>query len=150
MARSYARIIDGVINDIFVCYVDPVTGYEYPFEELMPPSEQLAYTEITNYDPLPGQGWTFDGTTFSPPPSGPTEEQLAQQARVARDGLLRDVYDPGINMALRALRMASSPEEEAYAQGKVQELDAYAVALEGVPEQAGFPQTIIWPTQPTK
>lgn len=81
---------------------------------------------------------------------GSTVEGLAEAARMERDSLLRSVYDPGINMALRALRMATTPEEQSYAEGKVIELDNYAQALEDIPEQPGFPQTINWPTAPTK
>lgn len=96
-------------------------------------------------------GWTYvDGEFHAPPPDPVTDEQLAILARGQRDQLLRSVYDPGINMALRALRMASTPEEQSYAEGKVIELDNYAQTLEDVPEQAGFPQTIDWPTDPTK
>lgn len=81
---------------------------------------------------------------------GSTVEGLAEAARMERDSLLRSVYDPGINMALRALRMATTPEEQSYAEGKVIELDNYAQALEDIPEQPGFPQAINWPTAPTK
>lgn len=78
-----------------------------------------------------------------------TPAALAAAARSKRDGLLRSVYDPGILMAQRALRLASTPEETAYAEGKILELDLYAEALQGVPEQEGFPQAIDWPMTPT-
>lgn len=80
----------------------------------------------------------------------PTPEELSAAARLERDTRLKTIYDPGINMALRAVRMASTPEELSYAEGKVIELDNYAQALEDVPEQSGFPQTIVWPAAPTK
>lgn len=80
----------------------------------------------------------------------PNNDQLAESAREQRNKLLRTVYDPGILMAQRALRIASSPEETAYAEGKIVELDIYAEALQEVPEQAGFPQTIEWPVAPIK
>lgn len=98
-----------------------------------------------------GMGWTYiDGVFYPPVIPGPTDEELSIEARDQRSYLLRFVYDPGINMALRALRMASSPEETAYAQGKVEELDNYAEALLSIPDQPGFPQTIVWPVVPTK
>lgn len=81
-------------------------------------------------------------------PASPDQEQLAIAARTKRDGMLRSLYDPGILMAQRALRLASTPEETAYAEGKILELDLYAEALQGVPEQAGFPQSINWPIAP--
>lgn len=81
-------------------------------------------------------------------PFTPDSEQLAMAARAKRDGLLRSLYDPGILMAQRALRLASTPEETAYAEGKILELDLYAEALQGVPQQPGFPQSIDWPIAP--
>lgn len=84
---------------------------------------------------------------MNPPPS---DADLAYNARQQREELLRNTYDPGIMMALRALRIAATPEQTAYAQGKVSELDAYAEALLAITDQPGFPQTIIWPTAPTK
>ena len=82
-----------------------------------------------------------------PPP--PTSEQLASIARATRDALLSSVYDVGIIMALRARRLASTPAEISYADGKIAELDAYAEALQAVPDQPGFPASITWPTVPT-
>ena len=75
---------------------------------------------------------------------------VASVVRNTRDNFLRTIYDPGILMAQRALRMASSPEETAYAEGKIVELDLYAYALQLIPDQAGFPNTIVWPVAPTR
>lgn len=80
----------------------------------------------------------------------PSTEDLAAAARLERDGRLKAIYDAGINMALRGVRMASTPEELSYAEGKVIELDNYAQALEDIPDQPGFPQTIDWPVAPTR
>lgn len=83
----------------------------------------------------------------------PAAEQLAILAtsvRAERDKLLRNVYDAGINMALRAARMSTTPEELSYAEGKIVELDNYAQALEGIPEQPGFPSVVTWPATPVK
>ncbi len=98
-----------------------------------------------------GIGWGYSGGQFSPPePEQPSNAELADSARLTRDSFLRNIYDPRILMAQRALRMASSPEEVAYSEGKIVELDNYAVYLQGIPEQAGFPQAIVWPVAPTK
>lgn len=77
-------------------------------------------------------------------PQPPTEEEI----RAQRDVLLISIYDKGINMALRALRLAVSPEDLAYAEGKIAELDAYAEALTSIPEQDGFPGNVDWPETP--
>lgn len=96
-------------------------------------------------------GWSYiDGVFVSPTVEQPSNSELALIARSSRDQILRSVYDPGILMALRGLRMASTPEDIAYAEGKITELDIYAQALQEIPEQAGFPQVIVWPATPTK
>ncbi len=79
-----------------------------------------------------------------------TDAELALIARQVRDALLLSICDPGILMAQRKLRMAIDPEQIAYATGKISELDIYTEALLAVPEQPGFPQTIIWPVAPAK
>lgn len=77
----------------------------------------------------------------APPAS---QEVLAGSARAHRDALLRDVYDPAVAMLQRAQRMGTPG-----AKAKLAEFDAWAVALQNVPEQAGFPHNIDWPEQPT-
>lgn len=96
-------------------------------------------------------GWSYDGENFTAPKEEPptiSDEDLASSVRIRRDQLLREVYDPGVTLALRALRMATTSAQKAYANSKISELDSYAVALQGVPEQGGFPQNIEWPEQP--
>lgn len=74
----------------------------------------------------------------------PSAEVLAAEARSRRDTLLRTVYDPAVAMLQRSLRLGN----EASA-AKLAEFDAWAVALQGVPEQPGFPHSIDWPEQPS-
>lgn len=80
-------------------------------------------------------------------PPAPTVDQLAAVARAQRDTLLRTVYDPAVAMLQRAARLDPDNAEQ-YA-AKLAEFDAWAVALQAVPEQAGFPQNIDWPQQPS-
>lgn len=91
----------------------------------------------TYYDDLPTP-W---------PPISAVNEGLAISARAKRDGLLSDVYDKGVLMAQRAIRLNGDADGKLAA--KLHELDQYAVALQNVPKQTGFPQTITWPTAPT-
>lgn len=80
----------------------------------------------------------------NPPPS-------ADAIRAQRDALLRNVYDVGVIWVQRELRMATGDAPRTGAlNAKLAELDAYAVALQSVPEQPGFPSTINWPTPPTR
>lgn len=138
---KYVRIDNGVVVEFFETDGDITT--------MFPPI--LIWVDITGMDPVPGYGWVYNGSTFSEPVVvGPPAEELAILARIERDRLLRTTYDAGIMMALRALRMASTPEQTAYAEGKIVELDDYAESLITIPDQVGFPQTIIWPIAPTK
>lgn len=76
---------------------------------------------------------------------GPSEEQLAAVVRTQRDALLRNVYDPAVAMLQRAIRMGDDSVTE-----KLAEFDAWAIALQAIPEQPGFPQDVVWPNQPTR
>jgi hypothetical protein len=69
----------------------------------------------------------------------PTTEQLATNARGHRDNLLSEVD----SIVGNPLRWASFSEAEQ------QSWADYRQALLDVPQQAGFPNTINWPTKPT-
>lgn len=92
------------------------------------------------------QKWDFVNEVWLPLAD---PDALAYIARWERDRQLREVYDIGLLMAQRALRMASTQQAKDYAQGKIEELDSYATSLQGIPEQASFPFNITWPTVPT-
>lgn len=69
----------------------------------------------------------------------PTTEQLAANARGQRDNLLFEVD----SIVGNPLRWASFTTEQQTAWAN------YRQALLDVPQQAGFPNTINWPTKPT-
>jgi hypothetical protein len=69
----------------------------------------------------------------------PTTEQLAANARGHRDNLLSEVD----NIVGNPLRWAS------FSQAQQTTWANYRQALLDVPQQAGFPNTINWPTKPT-
>jgi len=80
-----------------------------------------------------GIGWLWDGQTLTPPPLPPkTADELQIEARARRDQLLTasdwtQVYDAPVDQAAWA---------------------AYRQALRDIPQQEGFPATVVWPTQP--
>lgn len=88
-----------------------------------------------------------DGLPELADPPAPSDDQLAAVARAQRDVLLRTVYDPAVAMLQRARRL--DPEHDEQYAAKLAEFDAWAVALQAVPEQPGFPHDIDWPEQPT-
>lgn len=76
-----------------------------------------------------GIGWTYDGNTFTPPTP---VTMTATEVRTIRDGLLvasdwTQVLDATVNQVAWA---------------------AYRTLLRDIPEQAGFPTDIEWPTSP--
>lgn len=92
--------------------------------------------------------WSGD-TPVLTDPAPPSGAELASSARSKRDSLLRDVYDPGAHMLLRLQRTAPAEQQVAIA-AKLAALDAYAQALQEIPEQPGFPHSINWPAPPSK
>lgn len=80
-----------------------------------------------------GIGWMWDGKTLTSPPLPPkTADELQAAARAQRDTLLASsdwtqVYDAPV-------------DQEAWA--------AYRQALRDIPQQEGFPATVVWPIKP--
>jgi hypothetical protein len=83
-------------------------------------------------------GWDYDGTNFIAPPEppeppAPTTEELASEVRTKRNRLLAEsdwTQLPDVPEATRTV----------WAE--------YRQALRDVPEQAGFPENVVWPTKP--
>lgn len=84
-----------------------------------------------------------------PAPPAPRTDELAALSRAERDRLMREVYDPAMMQLLRRHRTAvTAGADTAEINASIAAWDAYAIALEGVPEQAGFPNEILWPQEP--
>ncbi|MBC3492728.1 phage tail assembly chaperone [Pseudomonas taiwanensis] len=99
------------------------------------------------------EGMVIDWDDLPPkliPAPPPPTDILAAAARATRDSLLSSVYDRQILLALRELRMTAPENVERVQQinSRVAELDAYAKALQDVPAQEGFPESIAWPQEP--
>lgn len=67
------------------------------------------------------------------------EERAPVLAREKRDRLLRTVVDPIVTNPLRWAEMTDA-QRQAWSD--------YRRALLDIPEQAGFPLSIVWPTKP--
>lgn len=148
--KTYAYLENNIVMQIITPFLDP-DGAQYPIEECYTAEFVSTCVEITGLDPQPQERWVYNGSVFSAPvPPTIPDSELASSARQQRDSILLNVYDIGISMALRALRMASSDAEKEYASGKISELDNFAEALLAIPGQAGFPRVITWPVAPTK
>jgi hypothetical protein len=60
-------------------------------------------------------------------------------ARAERDNILATVVDPLVSNSLRWADLTAAKQNE---------WTTYRTDLLGVPQQAGFPNTITWPTKP--
>ena len=72
-----------------------------------------------------------------PPPPAPTPEELAAQVRTKRNRLLAESDWTQLADARAAM-----------GEVKAAEWDVYRQALRGIPQQAGFPEDVVWPIQP--
>jgi hypothetical protein len=80
--------------------------------------------------------WTYDGTTFALPPQPSAEElaiKAAAEARTFRDQLLAQTDWTQAADVPQATKDKWAP---------------YRQALRDVPQQAGFPDNIQWPSKP--
>ena len=82
-------------------------------------------------------GGTYAKGVFTPLPE---PEVTADEARAQRDWILRGVVDPLVSNPLRWADL-SAAKKTAWA--------AYRTALLDVPQKSGFPNAVVWPTQPS-
>ena len=93
---------------------------------------------INNDDLLAAMEAAGDVAAYVPPTQAELDAALSEQLRMERDGLLAEVDA----IAGNALRRATL---------SVKQQDAWAVyrqALLDVPQQAGFPNDVVWPVKP--
>lgn len=68
-----------------------------------------------------------------------TPPATAEQVRYKRDNILTTIVDPLVSNSLRWADLTSDKQAE---------WTTYRTDLLGVPQQAGFPTNITWPTEP--
>ena len=71
----------------------------------------------------------------------------AYNQRLERDRRLEE-YDKRVQRVLRELRRATVRGKIEELEAEVAALDDYAVLLQDVPSQPGFPEDIVWPVMP--
>jgi hypothetical protein len=122
-----------------VGFYHPLVGY---WQANADPSAEVlaAYPEGTQRITLmPEAGYTYNGAEWVPPTQEWRDEQAAKQVRSNRKFRLVRHVDP---VAKNALRWSSLTAEQQA------EWAAYRTALLNIPEQAGFPHNVVWPTKP--
>jgi hypothetical protein len=93
---------------------------------------------VNNDDLLAAMAVSGDVAAYVPPTQAELDAALAAELRLQRDGLLTDVDV----IAGNALRWVDLSADKQAAWG------IYRQALLGVPQQAGFPNDVTWPTKP--
>lgn len=83
---------------------------------------------------------TLIGTNFTTMTQEEKDAELSMFARGDRDSLLQNEVDPLVTNPLRWAELTSD-QQTAWA--------TYRTDLLNVPQQAGFPNTITWPTKPS-
>jgi hypothetical protein len=78
-------------------------------------------------------------TAYVAPTQAELDAATATQARAERDNILATVVDPLVSNSLRWADLTAAKQTE---------WTTYRTDLLSVPQQAGFPNTITWPTEP--
>ena len=81
-----------------------------------------------------------DFTAYVAPTQAELDATTAAQVRGERDNILTTVVDPLVSNPLRWADLTSDKQAE---------WSQYRTDLLGVPQQAGFPNNITWPTKPS-
>jgi len=140
-------------------YFDPINGMVIAwldtdlYDHVLPDDKNLYICSDKEWENKDAHPWKVeDGklVEYTPPEAPKIDESkfLAASVRAQRDMLLDRVYDRGVSMIKRALRMETEEKTISSLNEKLAELDKYAKDLQNIPEQKGFPQDVKWPTQP--
>lgn len=81
-----------------------------------------------------------DFVAYVAPTQAELDVETAVQVRNERDSILTRVVDPLVSNPLRWTELTSDKQTE---------WSQYRINLLNVPQQAGFPNTITWPTKPS-
>ncbi|VVO63593.1 hypothetical protein PS870_00922 [Pseudomonas fluorescens] len=128
----YAYIQDGLLH------------WKFESEEQPEFAPNITIVDITAAQPMPEEGWLFEGQAFSPPPPPSADELLARaQGRLTSE---RKVADDAIAPLQDAIDLGEATEDEI---ARLKQWKQYRIALSRVVGQPGYPQAIEWPISPT-
>lgn len=137
----YALVEFGIVVEIIPPYVNP-DGRDIPIEERYTADFVARMVDITDMDPQPVQGWTYDGTTLAAPvPHVLTPEEILSQNVTLQEGLLRQASQ-AMTPVLMSLQLGDATDAETQTAKSWQ---AYYRALQAVDVYAASPQ---WPNAP--
>lgn len=134
MKDAYGHITESADTDAWVCSEEE---RQWTIVSMLERGYVLSPRPVVRgYD-----GLYFEGQV----PVRPTAEitvEFAASVRAERDRRLREVYDPMVLQLTRRRRNIEAqtpPGDTGAVNGKIAEWDAYATALEQIPERPGFP-----------
>lgn len=156
--RFYARVVNGRVFET----IDPFfnnEGQYVPIEERFVPSFVEELIDITDIEPMPAQGWAFDGINFypyvEPPPTA--EEIIASQSGILQQlnqlaAAQKAALTNRIGVINDAIEFEEATQQEIaelpIRQAQLTAWKRYAVLLGRVTSQEGWPPNVIWPEQP--
>ena len=114
---------------------------EHPQYGWIPYTLDPADTDMTinNDDLLAAMAANGDVAAYVPPTQAELDAQAAANVRAERDMKLATEVDPIAGNALRWAALTAA-QQQAWAD--------YRQALLDIPQQAGFPHDVVWPTKP--
>lgn len=90
MAKKYATLVDGIVDNIVLAdeedYKDP----------------QFDWVDLTDVNPQPGSGWSYDGNVFTQPAQEPPPEVTAKDSIAVPHVLVAFSVDTPTRDALQA------------------------------------------------
>ncbi|WP_250538168.1 MULTISPECIES: tail fiber assembly protein [unclassified Caballeronia] len=139
--RIYARLQGNLVVEI----IDPLTdaeGQEVPIDERYTQELVSTLIDVTDVEPKPEQGWTFDGSTFAAPvPYQPGPAEILASNSTVRDALLAQAA-----IAIAPLQDAVDLDEATDAEAALlKQWKQYRVAVNRVDLTQASP---VWPTVP--
>lgn len=118
-------------------------GEEIPIELRFPAALVATMVDITDLDPQPQLGWTFDGTVFAAPvPYQPSPEEILAANEAVRAALIMQASQ-AMAPILVSLQLGDATDDETV---NARAWQTYYRALQAVDVSASSP---IWPVAPT-
>ena len=132
MEYRNAKYLDGARID---CEINHPTFGWIPFT-CDPTDTGAAFDVVALYAAMAADSAT---ASYVPPTQAELDAAQAEIVRNDRDGILRNVVDPLVSNPLRWGGMTAE-QQAAWT--------TYRQALLDVPQQSGFPNSVVWPTKP--
>lgn len=165
--KSFARIDNNIVVEMIPAAIYDADGLnwhegdEIPIEKRFTPEFVATLIDVTDLDPYPQVGWSYNNGVFTPysaPPPTPAEILASQSAKLQGFTQLAAAQKFALTNRIGTLNDAielemATPAEETELPTRVLQLKAwktYAVLLGRVTGQNGWPPEVVWPVQPTE